>query len=127
MARYYKKWEEHSPRWQREQSRKGLDKKRWNAWLKLSNKTRKETTPNAYAAGKSVANQRRERKEQLAVKRIKAASRLKGRTATVQRNVSRMSDQELDWTIKATDRQIRVRAGDKSIKGQRGTNPWWYN
>lgn len=127
MARYYKRWEEHSTRWQREQSRKGLDKKRWNAWLKLSNKTRKETSPNAYAAGKSVANQRRERKEIQAAKRIKAASRYKSRQASVERNVSKMTEQELDWTIKATDRQIRVKAGDKKLKGQRGGNPWWYN
>lgn len=127
MARHYKKWSEHSTRWQREQSRKGLDKKRWDAWLKLSEKSRKDTTPQAYSAGKSVANQRRERKEQLAVIRIKTATRGNSRTATIVRNVSRMTEKELDWTLKASNSQIAKRAGNKTLKGEGGgNNPWWY-
>lgn len=127
MARHYKRWEEHSTRWQREQSRNGLDKKRWNNWLRLSDKTRKTSDPVSYATGKTIANQRRERKERLAASKIKAATRVKHRTATIEANVKRMSDKDLDWTLKATDKQIRARAGDKSIKAARGRNPWWYN
>lgn len=126
MARYYKKWEEHSPRWQREQSRKGLDKKRWNAWLKLSDKTRRTSTPDSYAAGKSIANQTRERKEQQAVQHL-VANTEGARVSVIKRNVSRMSAKDLDWTLKATSTQIRNRAGSKGIKSQYGgSNPWWY-
>lgn len=126
MARHYKKWEEHSPRWQREQSRKGLDKKRWNAWLKLSDKTRKVTTPNAYAAGKSVANQRLEGKIKRATEKMLTVQ-FEVRPAVVRRNVARMSEKDLDWTLKASAKAIRMRAGDKSVKNRyNGSNPWWY-
>jgi hypothetical protein len=126
VARYYKKWEDHSPRWQREQSRKGLDKKRWNAWLKLSDKTRRTSTPASYAAGKSIANQTRERKEQQAIRRIVAVTTTV-RVSVVKRNVSRMSNADLDWTLKATEAQIRSRASNKSLKSKYGgVNPWWY-
>jgi hypothetical protein len=126
VARYYKKWEEHSPRWQREQSRKGLDKKRWNAWLKLSDKTRRTSTPDSYAAGKSIASQSRERKEQQVVQRMVAATTA-ARVSLIRRNVSRMSNADLDWTLKATNAQIRTRAANKELKGKYGgSNPWWY-
>lgn len=127
MARHYKKWEDHSPRWQREQSRKGLDKKRWNAWLKLSEKTRKASDPRDYAAGKSISNQRRERKEREAIRKIKGIS-FTGRTSVIIRNVKKMSDSDLEWTLKASDKQLRMRAGDRAVKTQYGGyNPWWYN
>lgn len=127
MARYYKKWEEHSPRWQREQTRKGLDKKRWNAWLKLSNKTRKVTTPDAYAAGKSVANQRLEGKIRRVIDKMMNVQ-FDVRAATVRHNARNMSEKDLDWTLKASPKAIRARAGDKSIKSKYGgRNPWWYN
>lgn len=126
MARYYKKWEEHSPRWQREQTRKGLDKKRWNAWLKLSDKTRKVTTPDAYAAGKSVANQRVEGKIRRAIEKM-LKIQFNTRPATVVKGVRSMSEKDLDWTLKASERSIRGRAKDKSIKNRYGgRNPWWY-
>jgi hypothetical protein len=122
----YKKWEDHSPRWQREQTRKGLDKKRWNNWLKLSAKTQKQSDPIKYASGKSISDQRRERKEREAVKRIKAVT-FDSRTSVVVRNVSRMSDADLDWTLKASPKQIKAKAGDKALKGRYGgVNPWWY-
>lgn len=126
MARFYKKWEDHSPRWQREQSRKGLDKKRWNAWLKLSEKTRRTSSPESYAAGKSIANQRREAKVQATIKKMIAATQA-ARLSTIKRNVNRMSDKDMDWTLKATTAAIRIRGADKSVKSQYGgVNPWWY-
>lgn len=126
MARYYKKWEDHSPRWQREQTRKGLDKKRWNAWLKLSEKTRRDTSPNAYAAGKSISNQRSERKIQQVVSKM-VTIQFNVRPSVVRRNVSRMSEEDLNWTLKASDVAIRKRAADKSqVNRYNGVNPWWY-
>lgn len=125
MARHYKKWEDHSPRWQREAKKSGLTPQRWNGWLKLSDKTRKETDPRKYAAGKTVAAQRRERNEQLAAKKIAASGSRKARTSVVIRNVGKMTDADLQWTLKATSAQIRERASQKHIAGY-ATNPWWY-
>lgn len=125
MARYFKKWDDHSPRWQREQSRKGLDKGRWNAWLKLSDSTRKGTDPRKYAAGQSIAGQRRERKEQEAVRRIQSSASRKARSSTISHNVHRMSDADLDWTLKASPQSIRKRAAMAKVSGY-PKNPWWY-
>jgi len=125
MARYYKKWEDHSRRWQRENSRKGLDKNRWNSWLKLSDQTRKQSDPRKYAAGKSIAAQRREKKEQLAAQRIKDAAMRTARTSTINNNVHRMTDSDLDWTLKASKNAIRNRAAQKNVPGY-ARNPWWY-
>lgn len=125
MARYYKKWEDHSPRWQREQSRKGLDQSRWNAWLKLSDNTRKQTNPSKYAAGQSIAGQRRERKEKEAAKKIEASATRKGRSSTIAHNVKRMTDADLDWTLKASPQAIRKRASMAKVYGY-PKNPWWY-
>lgn len=125
MARHFKKWEDHSPRWQREQSRKGLDKSRWNAWLKLSESTRKHSDPSKYAAGQSIAGQRRERKEQQAVTKIQSLASRTARTSTIAHNVRRMSDADLDWTLKASPNTIRKRASMRKVSGY-VKNPWWY-
>jgi hypothetical protein len=124
VARHYKKWEEHSPRWQREARKGGLTPQRWNGWLKLSEKTRKETDPRKYAKGQTVAAQRRERKERDAAARIKSVSK-RSRISTIQRNVSRMKEDDLDWTLKATPEQIRKKASQKHVPGY-AVNPWWY-
>jgi len=127
VARHFKKWEEHSPRWQREQTRKGLDKKRWNAWLKLSDKTRKVSDPVKYASGSSITNQRRERKEQQAADKIRSVGGTNVRSSVVYRNVKRMTETDLNWTLKASHSQIVGRAGDKTVKTRYGdVNPWWY-
>src|SRR5689334_12368755 len=125
MARHYKKWEDHSQRWQREQSRKGLDKRRWNAWLKLSDSTRKHSDPSKYAAGQSIAAQNRERKEREAVKKIKSAATRHARSSTIVHNVHRMTDADLDWTLKASPNAIRKRASMGKVTGY-PKNPWWY-
>src|SRR5215471_10544752 len=124
MARHYKKWEDHSPRWQRENSRKGLDKSRWNAWLKLSESTRKQSNPSSYAAGQSIAGQLRERKEKEAAKRIQASASRKARLSTIEHNVHRMSNADLDWTLKASPQAIRKRASMPKVSGY-PKNPWW--
>lgn len=125
MARHYKKWEDHSPRWQREQTRKGLDKKRWNNWLKLSEKTRKASDPSDYAAGKSIADQAKARKLDAAFKKLIALKPAGRPTAFIRRNVERMTEKDLNWTIKATPDQIRARARQKNIPGY-VRNPFWY-
>lgn len=125
MARYYKKWEDHSPRWQRDQSRKGLDKSRWNAWLKLSGSTRKQTDPRKYAAGQSIAGQKRERKEQEVIRKIQSSASRTARPSTIAHNVRKMSDTDLDWTLKASPQAIRKRASMPKVSGYI-KNPWWY-
>lgn len=103
-----------------------MSPKRWNGWLKLSEKTRKESDPRKYAAGKSIAAQSRERKESLAAKRIKQAVP-NGRTSVINHNVQRMTDKDLDWTLKASPKDIKSRASNKTYKtNYGGTNPWWY-
>ena len=125
MARHYKKWAEHSSRWQRQARKEGLTPQRWDGWLKLSPSTRNETNPRKYAAGQSVAQQRRERKEQLAAQRIASATPRGSRPSVIQRNVKRMSDTDLEWTLKASGKDIRQRASQKSVTGY-PSNPWWY-
>ena len=125
MARHYKKWEEHSARWQREQSRKGLSKGRWDGWLKLSDKTRKTSDPFKYASGQPIAAQRRERKERAAYDKIRQSSSRTARLSTIRNNVRKMSDADLDWTIKASPQAIRNRASKAKINGYH-RNPWWY-
>jgi len=98
---------------------------RWNGWLKLSDKTRKDSDPRKYAAGQSIAAQRREKKQQEAVKKVRAANPQAARTSVIQRNVQKMSDKDLEWTLKASPQQIRERASQKHVQGY-ATNPWWY-
>ena len=124
MARHYKRWEDHSPRWQRQAKREGLTPQRWNGWLKLSDKTRKETDPRKYAAGVSVAGQRVERKREAAVNAIRKAMGLRQRKSVIENNVNQMKESDLDWTNKATARQIRQRAAMKKVPGYT-RNPWW--
>lgn len=125
MARHYKRFEQHSQRWQREARKEGLTPQRWNGWLRLSDKTRKETDPRKYAAGHGIAAQRVERKQQLAERAIMRAAGNRGRKSSVHRNVGKMREGDLDWTIKTGPENIRKRASLKSVPGY-AFNPWMY-
>lgn len=125
MARQFKKWADHSPRWQRDATRQGLIPQRWNRYQKLSENTRKSTDPRKYAAGQSVAQQRKEGRLQQAAQKIRDAAPVTSRKSVIERNVKRMTDKDVAWTLKATPDKIRNRAGQKHVAGYH-TNPFWY-
>lgn len=127
MARRYKRFEEHSERWQKQARKEGIDSTRWNGWLKLSEKSRKESDPRKYGAGQSIGTQRIERKRAKAEQRINAARQgvERRRQSVVHYNVGRMMEKDLDWTMQATPQQIRERASKKTVPGY-DSNPWWY-
>jgi hypothetical protein len=124
MSSPRKKWDEHSTRWKREQTQKGLSKSKWDSWFRLSEKSKKVADPYKYAAGMSVAEQRITKAKSAAL-----ANMLKhfpqARMGTVQLGIEEMTSEQLRWTAKATAAQIRRRAGAKVQPGTR--NPWWYN
>lgn len=74
----FKKFSEHSQRWQREKLRDGVNPARWNAWNRLSEKSRKSTTPTAYGQGQSVREQVRAELVDKAATNVVAAQRARG-------------------------------------------------
>lgn len=125
MAKRLMRWEDHSRAWRAKAAAEGMTAKRYNAWLSLSPDTQKKTSQREYAAGKSVPVQHRESLEREAVKSILRASGGQARPSFVRKNVGKMTNDELKWTTKATNNQIRSRASRKPKPGQ-VTNPWWY-
>lgn len=119
-----KRWEDHSARWQREHTKRGETRSRWNAYLKLSTRTRKTVDPNAYAMGISVANVRFGSTYSAAFKKM--TEDMFGRVKTVVKGLSVMTAEELSWTAKAPDEAIIRRARNPRYVRQ-GINPWWYN
>lgn len=124
MSAPRKKWDDHSARWKREQTKKGLSKSKWDAWFKLSAKSKKVADPYKYAAGMSVADQR------IAKAKADALANMRkhfpqGRIGTMRLGLDEMTSEQLRWTSKASASAIRKRA---SVKPQPGTrNLWWYN
>lgn len=123
MSTPQKKWDDHSPRWRREAEKQGLSKHKWDSWLKLSEKSKKVAQPREYAAGRSVAEQRRAKMENDVAEHMNAM--VGGRIGTARAGAAIMSSEQLRWTLKASASQIRHRASKKVPNGQR--NPWWYN
>jgi hypothetical protein len=117
-----KSWDDHSDRWKRQAKREGLTPGRWNRWLRLSPKTRKETNPREYAKGESVPRQRRTKLEKGVIERL---NQFRGiRKSTVQHNVESLADKDLKWLNNAPVDDIRERAGRKRFSGT--SNPWFY-
>lgn len=58
MARQMKAWGDHSPKWQKQQEKAGLNPKLWDRWRRLSPKTRANSNPVDYAKGISIPQQR---------------------------------------------------------------------
>ncbi len=92
--------------------------RRWDAWFKLSAKTRKETDPRAYAKGVTVAVQRRERAESVAIARLSRLS-YKSRVATIRQNVKQMTTTELRRILNMSDSDVKRRARSDALKNQR--------
>lgn len=118
-------WEEHSRAWRAKASAQGMTRQKYNAWLHLSPETQKRTSQREYAAGKNVPQQRREKLERDALTNMLRAASGQARPSFVKKNISKMSNDELQWTIRATPNQIRYRAAKKNVPGH-ATNPWWY-
>jgi hypothetical protein len=119
-----KRWEDHSLRWQREHTQRGESRSRWNAYLKLSAKTRRTVDPNAYAKGISVP--RFMAAETYRSAYVKMTEDMFGRVRTVVKGLALMTAEELSWTARASDEAISRRARNQNYIRQ-GVNPWWYN
>lgn len=123
-----KPWEAHSERWKRKAAREGLSPRRWNAWAKLSPKSRAQTDPRKYAQGQSVGQQTIEKKRAIAVAAIMSAKSGVAREFTVRRGVQAMPTAELTKLGKLSagqlDEYITRKARQPMPTGQR--NPYWY-
>lgn len=119
----FKRWEDHSARWQREHSAAGETKAKWNRFLKLSGKTRKGANIREYAKGVSVPAQRKTKAVTTAITRMKSLGF--GREYVIERGAEHMTAVELRWTSTASIAQIKLRAGNKKYV-RNGINPWWY-
>lgn len=124
MPRQIKRWEDHSPRWQREHAKAGESAKRWNGYLKLSEKSQKAAEPRRYAQGESVAEQRRSGYESAAFHTM--AVEMMGREASVRESLENMTTAQLRWTATATAAQISARARDKRYRNENGRPIWGY-
>ncbi len=124
MSMPRKRWDDHSARWKREAERQGLSKSRWDSWFKLSAKSRKIADPRKYAAGQSVADQRRATLEKRALSNMSAKFPT-GRRSTMLLGIEEMTTAQLRWTANAGIAQLKTRARMKYASGER--NPWWYN
>jgi hypothetical protein len=123
-----KAWDDHSERWKRQASREGLDPHRWNAWRKLSPKSRAKTDPRRYAAGESVQKQNLDKLQRAAVSAIMAAKGGDAREFTVRRGVQKMSSRELNKIGQLAPGPlgdyITRKARQPMPPGVR--NPYWY-
>ncbi len=119
----FKKWDDHSERWKRSQLRKGLTPKRWDSWLRLSQKSKRDTDPYKYASGDSVKDQRRQALIDAAFANYKKHIAPK-ETRRISRNLRKMTNDQLRWTAKATSKSLRNRVNQKPEPGQ--INLWWY-
>lgn len=123
-----KSWSEHSARWKREAVREGLSARRWDLWRKLSPKARADSDPRAYAQGKSVPQQRLERKQSTAIDKIMSVKAGVARRFTVARGVVMMDSDELhkinSMSPVKLDSYMTRMARRKMQPGQH--NPYWY-
>lgn len=119
------RWEEHSRAWRAKAASEGMTRQRYNAWLNLSPKTQRTTSQREYGTGKGVPEQNREKLERDALQNMLRAASGQARPSFVKKNMSKMSNEELRWTKKATPNQIRYRAAKKNVPGH-AINPWWY-
>lgn len=124
MSSPRKKWDDHSERWKREQTKKGLSKSKWDSWFKLSPKSKKVADPYKYAAGQSVAEQRVTKARAAALANMRRHFP-QGRIGTMKLGIDQMTSEQLRWTATASGARMRKRASAKPGTGQR--NPWWYN
>ncbi len=120
MSAPRKRFEEHSPRWQRNALKEGIEPRRWNAWFKLSPTTRKTTDAREYGKGQSVADQKRAQAEAAAAARFQREFP-NARMSTVKYNVRRMDNTQLRFMKTASKSAIQRRAAAGGTD-----NLFWY-
>ncbi len=120
----YKRWDDHSVRWKKAQERKGLTPKRWDAWLKLSAATRRQTNIEKYALGVSVSDQKRQGLLDAALANTKKQHGSKAEDWRIRRGLRKMSNDQLRWTAKASKTALVNRAKRRMGPGE--INLWWY-
>lgn len=125
-----KPWLDHSPAWRSKMYAEGLTPAKWEAWRKLSDESRKKTSPAEYAKGTGVNRQVREKLEKVAIQRLIRRNEFKPkfRKSTVIRGVALMSLDELRAVANLPNTEFN-RYLDRKIK--RPTmpgkiNPFWY-
>lgn len=141
MAAQVKRFRDHSPRWQREALKNGIDPSRWDRWRKLSPAVRKRTTPTDYATGKTVRQQLRAPLLSQATNKVAAIHNLRGakradqspiKLAAVRRNLDHpgagMTNAKLRKIVAMSPQQL-VHEVDDSLSrsydsGER--SPFWY-
>lgn len=123
MQRFRKRWEDHSPRWQREHAKAGETKSRWNRFLKLSPKSQAVADPRKYAQGVSVGEQRAQGYYDRAFDVMHVE--MMGRKKTVVASLAMMTPEQIRWTAKATAAQISARARDPRYRVN-GRPIWGY-
>lgn len=141
MAAQVKRFKDHSPRWQRDALRKGIDSVKWDRWRKLSPKVRKATNPVDYATGKTVRTQLRAPLLNAATNKVLAIHRVRGATrydhspikyAAVRRNLDHpdagMSNAKLRRIVAMSPQRL-VTEVDDSLSRRYGAgerSPFWY-
>lgn len=141
MAAQVKRFKDHSPRWQREALKRGVDPKRWDHWRSLSPKTRRVTNPTDYAKGQTVRAQVRgplldaASRKVLAIHNIRGATRFDHspiRLAAVRRNLDHpgagVSNAKLRRLVSMPPRKLVIEVDDslsrRYVAGER--SPFWY-
>jgi hypothetical protein len=141
MAAQVKRFKDHSPRWQRDALRKGIDPAKWDRWRKLSPKIRRATNPTDYASGVSVRAQLRTPLLNAATNKLLAIHRVRGATrydnspirfAAVKRNLDHpdagMTNAKLRRIVAMSPQKL-VAEVDDSLSRRYGAgerSPFWY-
>lgn len=138
----FKKFSDHSARWQREKLRDGVTPGKWNAWGKLSPKSKKITNPTAYGQGETVVDQIRKplldqaAQNVVGAQRVRGAQRDSGRPidlAVARRNLNAKGANVSAAKLRKIGSMSRADLAemiDESLSNARETgdrSPFWYN
>lgn len=141
MSAQVKRFKDHSPRWQREALRKGVDPALWDRWRKLSPKVRKATNPTDYSTGKSVRNQLRAPLLNAATAKVLAVHTIRGarrsdlspvRATAVRRNLDHpgagVSNAKLRRIAAMSPRKLAAEIDDSLTRSYSSgdRSPFWY-
>lgn len=141
MAAQVKRFRDHSPRWQREMLKKGVDPAKWDRWRTLSPKVRKATNPTDYASGQAVRQQLRKPLLDAATRKVLAIHNIRGATrydhspiklAAVRRNLDHpgagMTNQKLRRIANLSPQKLVTEVDDSLSRRYDSGNrsPFWY-
>jgi hypothetical protein len=141
MAAQVKRFKDHSPRWQREALRKGIDPALWDRWRKLSPKVRKATNPTDYSTGKTVRTQLRAPLLTAATNKVLAIHTIRGarradmspvRITAVRRNLDHpgagMTNAKLRRIMRMSPQALAAEVDDSLSRSYSSgdRSPFWY-